>query len=388
MSIRVEPGIARQLALYGGGTAVKCFNCGNCTASCMLSGQDALVPRRYIRYIQLGLKEKMLGSLDPWSCYYCGDCSRTCPREAEPGNLMMASRRWLTSMYDWTGLSRLMYRNGRWELAVLIAVSLAVLALFTLPSNFGFRLLAAHPEARQSVNLDFFAPKHLVHVGDLVLAGLLASLLLSNAARMVWFVTRQSPGTSLVHYITQFKEMVIQFATQKRWSGCQTHANKQWLRHLALVTGYVTMAIMVEAFLQTFQVQDSSFHWTSILGYYATVVLLGATIWMIADRVRKTDQSSRHSDFTDWAFLVLLLLTALSGIALHISRMLNLAMPTYVIYTAHLMIAVPMLVVMVPFGKWSHLLFRPLALYLQAVQRQVRERQAAPQTAAQPAVAA
>ena len=47
-------------------------------------------------------------------------------------------------------------------------------------------------------------------------------------------------------------------------------------------------------------------------------------------------------------------------------------MPTYWLYVIHLMIAVPMLVVEVPFGKWSHLLYRPVALYLMAVERRWR----------------
>ncbi len=388
MSYRVDPTITSQLRVYGAGSAVKCFNCGNCTAVCGLSEQDSVFPRRYIRYIQLGLKGKMLGSLDPWLCYYCGDCSATCPREAEPGNLMMASRRWLTSMYDWTGLSRLMYRDGRWQFLVLALAAAFVLALFTLPGQFGFRLLAAHPEALHAVNLDYFTPKHIVHVGDLILAGLLGGLLLSNAARMTYFVTKQGPRAPLWLYVTQFWRLVVQFLTQKRWLGCTTSSTKQWLRHFFLVTGYVTMAVLVEAFLQSFQVQDASIHWTSYLGYYATVVVLGASSWMILDRLRKRDQVSRYSDQTDWLFLILLFLTALSGIALHILRVLNQPLPTYVAYTAHMMLAVPMLVIMVPFGKWGHLLYRPLALYLLAVQRKARERQGAQAAGPQPAVAA
>lgn len=388
MSYRVDPRLTVQLKDYGAESAVKCFNCGNCTAACMLAGQEAVFPRRYIRYIQLGLKDKMIESLDPWLCYYCGDCSQTCPREAEPGGLMMASRRWLTSMYDWTGLSRLIYRNGRWEIAILALLALLVLGLFTLPSQFGFRLLAQHPEALETVRLEFFAPKHTVHWADLVLAGILAGLLLSNAARMVWFVSRRAPRPSLGYYLVEIKEMIVHFFTQKRWRGCASGPSKHWWRHLVLVTGYITMAILVEAFLQTFQVENSSFHWTSILGYYATVVLLGATVWMIYDRIRKRDLQSKYSDMTDWAFVTLLFLTALSGIILHVFRRLDLPMATYVTYMVHLMIAVPMLVVMVPFGKWSHLLYRPLALYLLAVQKRAADRIPATASSQQPAVAA
>ena len=34
-----------------------CAGCGNCTAVCGLSGQGANFPRRFIRYIQLGLAD-------------------------------------------------------------------------------------------------------------------------------------------------------------------------------------------------------------------------------------------------------------------------------------------------------------------------------------------
>jgi hypothetical protein len=42
-------------------------------------------------------------------------------------------------------------------------------------------------------------------------------------------------------------------------------------------------------------------------------------------------------------------------------------------YAIHLVIAVSMLVVEVPFGKWAHLLYRPLAVYFQAVREKALE---------------
>ena len=197
MSVRVDPQVLADLAHYGGETAAKCFNCGNCTAACSLTNQDSIFPRRYIRYAQLGLKDKMLDSVDPWLCYYCGDCSDTCPRDAQPGKLMMASRRWLISRYDWTGLSRLMYRWEAFELALLACIAAFVLALFTLPDSFGFRLLANHPEALRTVNLALFAPKEMVHRGDLIIATVLAGLLLTNAMRMFYFARRRGTTASI-----------------------------------------------------------------------------------------------------------------------------------------------------------------------------------------------
>jgi hypothetical protein len=77
----------------------------------------------------------------------------------------------------------------------------------------------------------------------------------------------------------------------------------------------------------------------------------------------------RFSHLSDWLFPILLLLTAITGILVHVLRLSNLAMPTYYMYTAHMAIAVPMLVVEVPFGKWAHLLYRPLAIYVDAVRK-------------------
>jgi ferredoxin len=98
-------------------------------------------------------------------CYYCGQCSETCPRQAEPGELMMATRRWLTSRYDGTGLSRRLYLGARWQVGMLLTVALAVLLLFVVPADFGFRLLLRHPEARATVMLEHFAPRDVVPFG-------------------------------------------------------------------------------------------------------------------------------------------------------------------------------------------------------------------------------
>ena len=49
------------------------------------------------------------------------------------------------------------------------------------------------------------------------------------------------------------------------------------------------------------------------------------------------------------------------------TRLLDLALTTYILYVVHLMVAVPMLVLEVPFSKWAHLAFRPVVIYLTKV---------------------
>ncbi len=193
---RVDPDLGEELAAFGGSTLGRCFSCGNCTAVCGLSKGDTVFPRKIIRYLQVGLSDRLLESPEPWLCYYCGTCSDTCPRSAEPGELMMATRRWLVSHYDWTGLSRRLYLSEAWEFGLLGLIAAFVLSLFLVPGWLGvkFGFAAIDAAAAAHVRLDLFAPNPWVHTGDLLLAALLALLLGINAARMSRFVARGRAG--------------------------------------------------------------------------------------------------------------------------------------------------------------------------------------------------
>ena len=366
--IQPDTDFMRDIMRMGGEDLKKCAQCAACTSTCSLSTAENGFPRKQVLAAQWGLKETLVEDPAPWLCFYCGDCSKTCTRGARPGEIMMALRRVLTTEYDWTGLSRLMYRSAGWEIGILLLVAAAVVLTFTLPGNFGFGLLShSGPAPLSTVMLDKFAPKEIVHVGDRILAALLSALLLLNAARMFTRLTRRR-GIPARIYARRAFELLAQLATQIRWRDCKDReATRNWLRHLVLVTAYGTMFTLVVVFLPWFQIQDKSFHWTAILGYYATAVLLTTTGWILVDRIRKRIEMDRYSHLSDWLFPILLFLTALSGIMLHIFRLMDRPMPTYVLYVVHLAIAVPMLVVEVPFGKWAHLLYRPLAIFVAAV---------------------
>ena len=383
--ILVEPDteLIRDVMEAGGGDLKKCFQCATCASTCSLSPEEGTFPRRQMLLAQWGMKKELLKDPAPWLCFYCGECSKTCPRGANPGETMMALRRYLTTQYDWTGLSRLMYRSAFWEIGTLALVAAMVVALFTLPESFGFGLLSrSGPLPLSNVMLDKFAPKAMVHLGDAIMAALLSLLLLINAARMFLGLTRDDLIPARF-YFAQIGSLVVHGVTQMQWKNCNDReASRNWIRHLFLVSGYATIFTLVVVFLPWFQIENSSFHWTSILGYYSTAILLVTTGWMVLDRIGKRTEMHRFSHLSDWLFPILLFLTALTGILLNLFRLLNLPMPTYVTYVVHMAIAVPMLVVEVPFGKWSHLLYRPLGIFVATVQRQTKARESASQQAA------
>jgi quinone-modifying oxidoreductase, subunit QmoC len=381
MSNRVNLNLLQEVKAYGEQGAVNveaCFNCGNCTAICPLANDDHAFPRHTIRLLQLGLKESLLESVDPWLCYYCGDCSQTCPRGAEPAEAQMALRRWLTAQYDWTGLARKFYTSAAWEVGSILLVGLLVVL--------GFVFLHG-PIVTDQVALNTFAPVETIHLLDWTMAGLLLFFLLSNVFRMWRFTMRRNGNARipLAVYLEEAWRLPYQFFTQKRFAQCDEKRN--WSSHFLLVTGYVIMLVLVVFLLPWFQTDNiyPVWHPQRWLGYYATIVLLYGAGRILWGRWQKARQMHRFSHLSDWIFPILLLGATITGILVHLFRYLGSPLPTYYIYVIHLAVIVPMLVLEVPFGKWSHLAYRPLAIYFEAVKAKARAR--AKVAAAAPALA-
>ena len=256
MSAQVNPDLLINLKNFGVEDASACFNCGNCTAICNLSSESVPFPRKVIRYLQLGLKDKLIQSPEPWLCYYCGDCSETCPRQANPGEVMMGLRRYLTSLYDWTGISRLFYTSKIFEVFAILFVAALV--------GLGFYVYHG-PMLTDRVALNVFAPNRVIEILDLIMLVVLSFLLLSNAYRMFkevmgdpnqypelsqtakqQFQNRLIRGIPLTTWVSEAKEFIVQFFTQKRFNSCGTRSQKtQWIVHLLIMSGYSIVFFLV-----------------------------------------------------------------------------------------------------------------------------------------------
>jgi heterodisulfide reductase subunit C len=377
MTQRAHPKLLSEIQKYGEADVQACFNCGNCTAICPLATDATPFPRNNIRLLQLGLKDRLRQSLDPWLCYYCGDCSATCPRQAEPAEAQMTMRRWLTAQYDWTGLARRFYTSIVWEVGAIVLVGAFIALMFALFHG---------PVVTDRVELNTFAPVEVIHTLDGIMAAGLSFFLLSNVFRMYLFTMRSGPQVKapLSLYVSEAWNLIYHFATQKRFSKCDDEKNgfwrkPRWRNHWLLVSGYVTMFALVVGFLPWFQTDNiyPLYHPQRWLGYYATVALLFSVTDILWGRIKKAHQMHRFSHPSDWIFPILLLLATMTGILVHTFRYLGLPLATYITYAAHLSVVVPMLTLEVPFGKWSHLAYRPFAVYFQTVKEKALARQAA-----------
>ena len=381
MSVKVDPNLMKELKEFGLKDASKCFHCGNCTAICPLSTPENPFPRKLVKYAQLGLKEKLLSSPEPWLCYYCGDCSDNCPRGADPGETMMAMRRYLTSQYDWTGFARRFYTSEKFEImAISIVAVLIGLAMWI------FR--ASNPNMEHA-HLNSVWPAPAIEIGDLIMAAVLTFFLLSNTWRCAKFVMGDLLKKIPIEiYIKQAYELAIHFISQKKFGECTDRM--QWIVHLLIMTGYSTAFMLVVIFLAggihvvglswdqiAFQrdVIYPFFHPIRLLGYYATFALLYGTTYALIGRIKKAKAPYKNSHGTDWMFLILLQLTTLTGVFVHFTRLLDWPLTTYILYVVHLMVAIPMLVLEVPFAKWAHLAFRPVVAYLVRVKEEYEKTQ-------------
>jgi len=283
----------------------------------------------------------------------------------------MGLRRYLTSRYDWTGISRLFYTSKAFEvLSILVVAALVGLAFYFFHG----------PMPTDRVALNVFAPNTTIEILDLILLAVLSFFLISNAFRMSKAVMAATGdpilnggsifGIPAQAYLREAKEFVVQFITQRRFDTCGTRSQRtQWIVHLLIMTGYSIVFLLVVLGIRWFQRDEiyALWHPVRLLGYYATFAILYGVSYAIIGRLKKSKSVYQHTHSTDWAFLILLWLTTFSGFLIHATRLLELPLTTYYLYVIHLMIAVPMLVIEVPFAKWTHQLYRPLILYLMKV---------------------
>ncbi|MEO0156308.1 MAG: 4Fe-4S dicluster domain-containing protein [candidate division WOR-3 bacterium] len=88
----IDPKFKYRVAQEPGGEKIKlCFACGICTASCPVREiDDRYNPRKIIRMILLGMKERVLKNDFIWLCSSCYACTERCPQGVRFTDVMNA----------------------------------------------------------------------------------------------------------------------------------------------------------------------------------------------------------------------------------------------------------------------------------------------------------
>jgi len=244
------PTLSADVRRFGVFNAHGCFACGSCTTVCDLASDAASFPRRPMQSVVLGLKESVLRGLDPWLCHDCGDCSTTCPRDAEPRQSMATLRRYLTAEYDWTGLSGRILRSAAFEIMALSTAALAVLALIIW---YHLTIVRLDLETFRStpMGIDHMFPRIVYFTTAVFLIP--AFFMLSNIYRM-HRLTMRSAAIPFRFYAAEAKALVVNTLAHLEILKCAAaDRRKKWTMHWMMAAGCVLLVFVQFFFLRWFQ---------------------------------------------------------------------------------------------------------------------------------------
>lgn len=87
-----DPDFIRQVEEASGQNVSKCYQCGNCSASCNYTYVYDYPANQIMRLVQLGQKDVVLQSRSIWLCAACQACTTRCPCNIEVAKVMEALR--------------------------------------------------------------------------------------------------------------------------------------------------------------------------------------------------------------------------------------------------------------------------------------------------------
>ncbi len=377
MSAVVDPGLLGEIKRLGAADVSACFSCGNCTAICPLSSNDGTFPRRMIRYAQVGMKDALLSSKELWTCYHCGLCSDTCPTQADPGGFMAAARRYAIANYDRTRLAWTMYTQP--ALSTLIAVLLAAF--------FALFLYASHgPQNAASLRLFRFIPEGLIHMTGVVVMVLVVLAGLTGVVTMASRLSRRERSRAGAPRGGRFWKALwvalgVESLGQRRYrADCaavqetRPWYRRRWLLHASTMWGFLglLLATVLDYGLSLIGVKATGtpvpiYYPVRLLGTIAGLAMIYGVTMFLVDRLRRDGQAAKQSEASDWTLLLLLWITGVSGLLLELA--LYLPHPPawgYWVFLFHVSVAME-LVLLAPFMKFAHAVYRPVALFFLAL---------------------
>ncbi len=286
---------------------------------------------------------------------------------------MATLRRFLTAKYDWSGIASKLLQSKAWYLGSLIGV-----AVFTLSLIAGYHLWYVRMPVGDFVR----TPLGLQHMFPIVLYYTLAVilvpvLLLLSRVHRVWLLTMKGNGRiPLSAYVAEAWIYLYEASGQPLMRKC-AH-KRHWLGHWALAAGTMLMLAVKTFGLRWFQTDAiyPLYNPQRWLGYLAAACILYGCVGILLGRWQAKEEIYKETKFHDLVFPVLVLVVVLTGLTAHILRYLGLEMGCHYAYALHIITATPLLLVEMSFGKWSHMVYRPLALYFLAVKERAAAQQA------------
>lgn len=360
-----------QVKASGGCDLKNCYQCATCSAVCKLSPEDKPFPRKEMLLAQWGQKDKLMADTDVWLCHQCNDCSVNCPRGAKPGEALAAIRNYAFGFYAVPRfMGRLLAKPSGLPVLLLIPVILiGALMLMNTGGDFSV-LLQNHVEYKS------FIPH--IYIEGLFIGGNI--LIFAFAAAGLFSFWRGMKSTWNVQSRMGFIPAVIvtlgEIAFHNRFSRCDASRFRKTAHFLVLFGFLGAMAtaglavIAMTIFNYGPPVEMS--HPIKWLGNASGIAMLVGIIIIIVQHSTNSENSGK-AGYSQWLFIWMFLVVAVTGMSLQALRLLDLPLLAYSTYFFHL-VAVFFLLWYAPYSHFGHMFYRTLAMvFAQSVGRKPQQ---------------
>ncbi len=362
----IEPDLdfIAQLKSGAGLNLKKCYQCATCSVACSLSDDSRPFPRKEMIYASWGLKDRLIANPDIWLCYNCGDCSRLCPRDVRPGDVLNTLRKMSIRQYSKPLIfHRLLNkrRNLPW-LFVIPALILLCAGLLTGLLHF--------PSDSEPIVFAHFFPVALIEIIFIPLSLFTAAVFFLGGRRFLkdmqaTYASLGKPVISPISPVEFFKILIRELPgiiRHDRFSSCSENKSRK-LSHIMVSASFAGLAFVAGAFVFALYALGSHGPYSQlnpvkIFANISGIALIAGSMMLIRERFRASRQTS---EYFDWYLLFLAGFLGITGMLTQILRLAGIPSAAYVMYFIHLIFAFN-LIAFLPYTKLAHLVYRTLAV--------------------------
>jgi quinone-modifying oxidoreductase subunit QmoC len=337
-------------------TLQACLQCGACTATCDLAGEEGLFPRRQVTFVRLGLQDRLAADQEIWHCYGCTECSSQCPSNAKPASIMSALRQFATDRFAYPHVLARVVNSWRSFWLVYLATAAFLVAMIAATGAFS-------PDPGPIRYAGMIPDSALIPVFSvLTVLPLIAIAVGASRAWSAWYdgsLWATKPrilGRSIC-------KAAAEIVAHRKFSTCKERRLRPWAHRAVLfsVLGLAVISGVISLLLLAGRAYPLSLgNPLKVLSNVFAALLIGGAGYFLLVRVKDASRGNR-STFFDWAFIVNVLLAGITGVATEAVRVADLRGWAYPVYFVHLVIVLA-LAVTLPYTKLAHAVYRVLAV--------------------------
>jgi quinone-modifying oxidoreductase subunit QmoC len=332
------------------------LQCGACTATCDLAGDDNLFPRRQLTFVRLGLEDRAAADPEIWRCYACADCTAKCPSGAQPSGVMRGLRQLAIENFAFPGPVARAVNGPKGFLGAYAVVAALLAGLIALGGSFR--------PGPGPVNYAGMLPNPvLIPVFScLSLVPLIAVAVGARRAWATWYgssLRKVRPGALWAATRSALPEIVA----QRKFSQCEDRRLRPWA-HRAVVVAFAGL-LAVSAVLTVLVATGKQYplpmaNPLKVLANVFAGLLIGGAGYFCWLRTADAKRGER-AGFFDWAFLANVMLAGLTGAATEVMRVADVRGAAYPVFFVHLVVVL-VLMLTLPYTKLAHAVYRVLAV--------------------------